>query len=195
MLDIIREMKLSRENQLIFGVSLEKKHCESTIHGKTFLPDSVGNIIKAFPSILILLPSLRERISEIPVFIFLCLQSLATESVYRLSGMEPEGINYMEAYPWEGNYKQFRRLIDMLVESSSGTYLRTEDVLAALETEKAIGNSPSFNTDGAEINIDQPLSDIIRDVIKILLKREGMTKTKAAEHLNICRTTLWKYIR
>ena len=89
------------------------------------------------------------------LFIFLCLQSLATESVYSLSGMEPEGLTYMEAYSWDGNYKQFRRVIDVLAESSSGIYLRTQDVLAALETEKAIGKSHSLNTEVVEINIDQ----------------------------------------
>ena len=94
----------------------------------------------------------------------------------------------MEAYSWDGNYKQFRRVIDMPAESSSVTYLRTEAVLAALETEKAIDNSHSLNTEDVEINIDQPLNGIIRDVIKLLLKRDGMTKTKASEQLNICRT-------
>ena len=111
------------------------------------------------------------------LFISLCLQSLATESVYSLSGMEPEGITYMEAYTWNGNYKHFRRVIDMPAESSSVTYLRTEAVLAALETEKAIDNSHSLNTEDVEINIDQQLNGIICDVIKLLLKRDGMTKT------------------
>lgn len=54
---------------------------------------------------------------------------------------------------------------------------------------------PAKSAGGITINLNQSLEEIIADVIRVVLEQEGMTRTKAAEQLGICRATLWKYLK
>ncbi|MSS96026.1 winged helix-turn-helix transcriptional regulator [Eubacterium sp. BL-380-WT-2B] len=45
------------------------------------------------------------------------------------------------------------------------------------------------------LNLDQPLEDIERDIITILLKQENHNQSKVAKRLGISRSTLWRKLK
>ena len=54
----------------------------------------------------------------------------------------------------------------------------------------------TFSASPAEsINIDQPLDDIIYDVVCRQLAQSKQNQTKVAEKLGISRTTLWRILQ
>lgn len=185
-LKIMRDGDIAIGNQLLFSV------CPNTCEDNSLYPCS-KEISVFLPSIMQQLVPLRNRIHEIPAFITLYLKELAVQSSYQIAGIEPEAVNYLQSFYWDGNFRQFVRVLDTLAQLTTTSYIRTEDVLKILETEKLlIKKAEAAST---AVNINQPLNDIISDIIHMVLDQKGMTKTKAASQLGICRATLWKYLK
>lgn len=173
-------------NQLIFSVA--RTHIDDG-----YIPQCAQDILSSMPSVLIDLPPLRKRIHEIPSFITLYLNALASHSIHQLAGIEPEGITHLQGFFWNENLRQLCRVLDTLSQLTTTPYIRTKDVRDILETEHRLSRSAPIS--GSVININQPLNEIITDVIHMVLAQEGMNQTKAAKQLGICRATLWKYLK
>ncbi len=88
---------------------------------------------------------------------------------------------------------QLCRIIKVLYDMTDTSYIHTGSVRDVLNGEDRIASEPTAEI--GELNINRPLNDIIREIILMLLAQEGMTQSKAAEQLGICRTTLWRYLR
>lgn len=185
LLQFLNNVQLSSYNQLIFSIVANLNNAESFS-----VMEQTVNLLNC---VQLNLPSLRERIHEIPTMITLYLNELAVQTNHQVVGIEPEGITYLQGCFWEDNIDGLTRIIKALVMKTETPYIKTEDVIAVLEQEKAV--HPISAMSDAAINIHQPLNAIISDIILMLLKEEGMTQTKAAKELGICRTTLWKYIK
>ena len=111
-----------------------------------------------------------------------------------MSGVEPEGMDYLQSFHWSENFRQLCRIIETLFHITSTAYINVEDVRTVLNNEQQpIENSKTDDT--VPLDLNQPLNDIIRDLIQLILQEENMTQTKAAQRLGICRTTLWKYLK
>lgn len=185
-LRLIKDGNTAFGNQLLFSVCPDAAGDDSTYSCAKEISDCLSSVL------LPLLP-LRKRIHEIPAFIALYLKELAAQSIYQIAGIEPEGINYLQSFFWEGNFRQFVKVLDILSQITSTSYIQTGDVLNILATEQMMNKKQEMS--GTILNINQPLDDIISDVIHRILKQKGMNKTKAARQLGICRTTLWKYLK
>ncbi len=151
-------------------------------------------LVHALSAIVIELPSLRARIPEIPNFICFYLNELSTRYPHQVSGVEPEGMDYLQSFHWSENFRQLCRIIETLFHITSTAYINVEDVRTVLNNEQQpIENSKTDDT--VPLDLNQPLNDIIHDLIQLILQEENMTQTKAAQRLGICRTTLWKYLK
>lgn len=185
LLDSLYSSRLSATNQLIFSTQREDNQTEASPM-EIFLTDRLE-------CLTLELPPLRQRIHEIPSLISLYLNELNTQLPKQVIGVEPEGMSLLQGFRWEQNLTQLRKILTALVQVTTTPHIRTEDVRAILRTESrhTVISTPA-NT---SININQPLEDIIFDVINLVLSQENMTQTKAAKQLGICRTTLWKYLK
>ena len=178
---LLQNAKIYSGNQVILTVR-EKAGMSGEI---------IREILERLPAVVLRLPPLRQRIHEIPSLVSLYLNELRTHDTLQIAGMEPEGLTYLQGFPWQGNLKQMCRILDTLTQITTSPYIRTEDVVEILKTEEL----PAKSIGGITINLNQTLDEIIADVIRVVLEQEGMTRTKAAEQLGICRATLWKYMK
>lgn len=174
-------------NQWLFSLTRDA----STSHSEL---EVYQQFIHALSAVVLELPPLRTRIPEIANFICFYLNELSTRYPHQVVGVEPEGMDYLQSFHWSENFRQLCRIIETLFHITSTAYINAEDVRTVLNNEQQpIENSKAADT--VPLNLNQPLNDIIRDLIQLILQEENMTQTKAAQRLGICRTTLWKYLK
>lgn len=178
---LLQNARVFSGNQVIFTVDEAERNSGEMIR----------EILEHLPAAVLRLPPLRQRIHEIPSLVSLYLNELRTHDALQIAGVEPEGLTYLQSFSWPGNLGQMCRILDTLAQITTSPYIRTEDVVELLRTEELSAKSAG----GVTINLNQSLEEIIADVIRVVLEQEGMTRTKAAEQLGICRATLWKYLK
>lgn len=138
------------------------------------------------------LPPLRDRIHEIPALATLYTSEFNTQLTKQVIGFLPEALDVLMGYSWPGNLNQFRRIVKELILQTAGPYI-TADMVRNLLRQEGAG---TFSASPAEsINIDQPLDDIIYDVVCRQLAQSKQNQTKVAEKLGISRTTLWRILQ
>ena len=139
------------------------------------------------------LAPLRQRIYEIPTLVSLYIAELANHNAYQIAGIEPEGMALLQGYTWPGNLRQLRSILDTLAQITTAPYIRADDVKDILHSQETAASESDLI--GVPVDLSQPLNGIIADIIRFLLHQEGMNRTKVADRLGICRTTLWKYLK
>ncbi|MDH7515905.1 MAG: sigma 54-interacting transcriptional regulator [Bacteroidota bacterium] len=105
---------MQRETTLANGSAAER---EGAIVPPTFLPLDI--------------PSLRERIEDIPV---LAARILACASEHRGRGpltIDPQAMELLLAYPWPGNYRELENLLERAARIAKDAVVTVEDLIAA----------------------------------------------------------------
>ncbi|OPZ22619.1 MAG: Transcriptional regulatory protein ZraR [candidate division BRC1 bacterium ADurb.BinA364] len=137
------------------------------------------------------MPSLRERIDDIPELIDHFIARFNQESGSRLSGASAEALALMRQYPWPGNIRELENLIERL------SVLVGEGEIGAQDLPEKFhggGDSPlpgdlfAIPPDGVDLNkmVDEYETRLI---LQALRKSNGV-KNQAAKLLRIKRTTL-----
>lgn len=123
-------------------------------------------------------PPLRERKSDIPLFVDQFLQKYGMEYRDRLLRMDSEALKILERYSWPGNIRELENVVQRAVIMAEGPI--------------GVKDLPDFLKYEIEFPEEElmPLRDMERQYIKrVLLYAEG-NKTKAAKILKISRKTL-----
>ena len=144
------------------------------------------------------LPPLRERGQDI---LHIARHFLAIYSQRYQKGpsyFSPGAERWLLNYPWPGNAREVRNVIERAVLLSPGTLIRSED-LAIGKEEKDLATEerpPAVEIDGlGEVRIALPpwgiaLEDVERRLIEEALKQAGGNITRAAQLLHMSRDTL-----
>lgn len=115
---------------------------------------------------------------------------LNQEFPVQLAGFEPEALCMLENHHWEFGIAQFQTVLKQLAIQSNGQFITAETVREILSDLGPSGGAPKKET---ALNLHQPLNDINRDIINLVLKEEDMNQTKAAKRLGI--STLWNKLK
>lgn len=161
---------------------------EDMMSGNRF-SQKLSYLIYGFP---IQLPSINSRPELIVPIARSYLNHLNQELPVQIAGLEPEALNLLEEHHWKYGITQFQTVLRQLVMESNNQFITTENVrsiLSRLDLSKEDDHTES------SLNLHQPLDDIVRDVIELVLKEESMNQTKAAKRLGISRSTLWKKLK
>ena len=86
-------------------------------------------------TLLIPIPSLRERAKEIPAIAAYLLAENTTRMKIKKVGISPRALELLESYPWPGNLKEFERVILRSAVLSEGEDLTARDLVAGLQEE------------------------------------------------------------
>ena len=139
----------------------------------------------------IYLPPLRERVEDIPLLLKEFLLKVCARKNKSLEGVTPEAMKFFEAYDWPGNIRELENLIERIVvlkdDSSRITPVDLPDKIrkGGAETNPALFNIP---TEGIDFN--QAVNTFEKELIVNALSAVGGVKKKAAEFLQLNRTTL-----
>lgn len=129
------------------------------------------------------LPSLRERVEDIPVFIdyFIALKSKEYKKV--ITKIDDKVIVKLSTYPWPGNIRQLENIIERLVVESNNGIISINDLNNVME-------------DGITENISTlNINEITKKTVETALELSNNNKTLAAKTLGIDRTTLWRMMK
>ena len=160
-------------------------------------------------------PSLRERVDDIPLLAEHFLTRVAREGA-PLRRMSPPALDLIRAYSWPGNVRQLENAIRRLVFTATG------DDISRAEVEGVLGNQPAmdpantraegdklsasvakhlrryFDLHGGELPPPGLYTRILREVegplIEIALDATAGNQAKCADLLGINRNTLRKKI-
>lgn len=139
-------------------------------------------------------PPLRDRVEDIPELV----ARFAAEAGER-NGLEPPvftdaAIEALQEHDWPGNVRQLQNIVERLVILVDGPVDRA-DVLAELPGRTASLGTNHSGEAGKPLDPDLDPMVAERERLILALERAGHQKQKAAELLNMSRSTLWRKLK
>jgi len=135
--------------------------------------------------VLIQMPPLRERKSDIPLLVNHFLEKYNGRLKKHIRGVSPEAMELLVRHDWPGNVRELENTVERLVVLSSGLYLEPADLVFA----------GTILTPSAASSGSVSLRDLERDHILNTLQRFEGHKSEAARALGIDRKTLREKLR
>lgn len=130
------------------------------------------------------LPSLKERVEDIPVLAEHYLAQYAkkyNKDIYKFS---EAAIKRLEKYQWPGNVRELQHAVERAVIMSRDNVLQPEDFFF---------NTPHQPKDNSDINLDQyNLEDVERILIRKVLAKHNGNVTHSAQELGLTRSSLYR---
>jgi two-component system nitrogen regulation response regulator NtrX len=136
------------------------------------------------------IPPLRERRDDIPALIEYYLDYFAQEYNKKRKGISPEAMRYLtESYPWPGNIRELKNLIERL------NILSTADPVSVKDVKNNISHfEEPFSVDESK-SLKESVEDFQRSVIASALQRNGNNIMRTAERLKVERSNLYKLMK
>ncbi|MBX3413016.1 MAG: sigma-54-dependent Fis family transcriptional regulator [Pirellulales bacterium] len=136
------------------------------------------------------LPSLRERIADIPLLAKHFLESVCEESGRKVRGFSENALAAMQRYRWPGNVRELQNVVERAVLLGKGEMIEPDDLPAQLAAAAPVSVQP---VEGRTLK--QALSSPERQIILDVLESNGWNRQLTAEKLGINRTTLYKKMK
>lgn len=152
------------------------------------------------------MPSLKERIGDIPLLATHFLRQFCKESGREILGFTDAALASMQRYPWPGNVRELENAVERAVVLCRRPQIDAEDLPESVQYHqtnagKVPGATGVRTTEDGEVYASQPMSLEIalqgpeRQIIETALKRNNWNRQATAAELNINRTTLYKKMR
>ncbi len=145
----------------------------------------------------ILLPSLRERRTDVPFLVSHFLAEFAQKNRKPLMSVAPEALQRLVNHAWPGNVRELRNLIERIVVLKEGDCLLPEDLPPkwGRQTDPARIRSTGEPAPGDGLPFQTAVSEFEKTLILQALEKTNWVKNRAAELLKIKRTTLVEKIK
>lgn len=152
------------------------------------------------------MPSLRERVEDIPLLASGFLARFAEEMGRRPLRLTPSALQILHAYSWPGNIRELRNVLEraaLLAEQSDilpehlrfAALMPEPESAQATETARTPEPEPALAPPVVEDAGIETLDVVERRAIEKALVAEGGHVGRAAQRLGIPRSTLYKRIR
>lgn len=143
----------------------------------------------------ITIPPLRKRREDIEALADYFMQEINDQ--YNITKtIHPAAVKLLKEYPWPGNIRELKNIIERLGILYSGAIVTPEMVLGELETlshlESQDRSSKPLVYTGE--NLDNCLANVEKELIRQTMERTGQAEA-AAEELGIHRTTLTRKLK
>jgi DNA-binding NtrC family response regulator len=136
------------------------------------------------------LPSLRERITDIPLLAKHFLEQICQETGKKLQGFTDEALIALQRHRWPGNVRELQNIVERAVLLGKGDKISVEDLPLNLAAIAPVGATP---TPGRTLK--QALEAPERQIILEVLESNNWNRHATAETLGINRTTLYKKMK
>ena len=135
--------------------------------------------------VVIHLPPLRERTSDIPLLLKHYLDLFNKENGRSIEGISPEALDLLVAYDWPGNVRELRNVMEQMVVMSRSRSIGVRDL--PVQIRELAGSTGSAGGSGSLEALEK------KAVLNALREADG-NRTHAAEILGISRRTLHRKI-
>lgn len=173
-------------------VSATNRDLDELMTEKTFREDLYFRI----KGVTIRIPPLRERREDIPLLVHVFVKQMSEKYGKGIEGVSPAAQQALTNFPWPGNVRQLRQVIESTVVLAAGTTIRPEDLppeiqpagglaqAATVAENAALGDLANFTTE--ELQLAQ---------IKAALQRFDGNREQAAKALGMGERTLYRKIK
>ncbi|MBI5408886.1 MAG: sigma 54-interacting transcriptional regulator, partial [Nitrospirae bacterium] len=131
--------------------------------------------------VTILLPSLRERVEDMPELVDFFIKKYNREFGKRIKSVEPAAMKALSGYNWPGNIRQMESVIERAVLLNDTGIINMKDIHGELEILQH--GSRTFNFDIPPEGMD--LEKMEKELIHKAMERAGGVATKAAKLLGM----------
>lgn len=140
------------------------------------------------------LPSLRQRITDIPVLVRYFLLKICQEESKPVDGFDPQAMQALCSYHWPGNVRELQNIVERAVLLGTGPLLGVHDLPAHINTciSAPIQATPSGKT---RPTLKEALEGPERQIILQCLRENGWNRNETADQLGVNRTTLYKKMK
>jgi len=180
----MEDTRLAKRHLLIFSCETTQPVSEN---GK-LLFDYIKNTLNAS---ILTIPSLNERKSDIPLLASLYINEFNSNLGRQIIGIRDDAMQLLQDFDWKHNLDQLKRVIRECVILSTEIYIKKDIVLSVLRDEAT--NLPLASP--ASLNLRQSLEKITRDILREVMREEGMNQSRTAARLGISRSTLWRKLQ
>jgi len=132
-------------------------------------------------------PSLRERLDDIPIIADHYLEIHATRHHRRASRFTDEALSALGGHEWPGNVRELENCVERAVVMSTGEAIDVGDLPPPLSS----AGGASQSAKGVSFN----LQDVERSTIVSALESTGWNKARASELLGIFPASLYKKMK
>ena len=136
--------------------------------------------------VVIQLPALRERKSDIPLLLKHYLDIFNQENGRTIEGFSPDALDLLAAYRWPGNVRELRNVVEQIVVLSRSQRIGVRDL--PVHIRESISSGGACQVGGGT------LEEMEKQAIRQALKEAGGNRTRAAEKLGVSRRTLHRKI-
>ncbi|MFZ5519294.1 MAG: sigma 54-interacting transcriptional regulator [Candidatus Zhuqueibacterota bacterium] len=135
------------------------------------------------------LPSLRERVEDIPTLADHFLIRFAEKHGKQLKHISAETIKVMEKYPWPGNVRELENTVEraVILSRSTDTTMKPEHLPFGLSFGELQQRPSELPLTGS---LETLLANYEREIIKNALGKHGWNQSAAAKELNISERTM-----
>lgn len=154
----------------------------------------------------IMLPSLRERVGDIPLLVDHFLREASEACGREVAGFDQAAMDRLQAYSWPGNVRQLENVVERAVLLARDEVLTVDDLPPELtgRAESSWGGSIGVSTaassslslgDVSGKTLREALEGPERQIILQALRSHSWNRAATAESLDINRTTLYKKMK
>ena len=128
---------------------------------------------------MISLPPLRERVADLALLAQHFIQAFNLKHRTSVEGLRDETLNLMKAYPWRGNVRELRNVLERAVILTKTNWIEPSHLPAYLVNSDASSNSNIVIPVGASAAAAE------RELILKTLEKTGQNKAEAARQLGL----------
>lgn len=138
------------------------------------------------------MPSLAERIADVPILAKFFVTRHAEEMGRPIAGIDDEAVQVLQRYSWPGNVRELEHTIARAVVLCKGRRITLRDLPDKLLAQADEIESPES---AAGLTLKEALEQPERRIIEAALRANGWSRQRTAAQLGINRTTLYKKMK
>jgi DNA-binding NtrC family response regulator len=138
------------------------------------------------------IPTLRERVDDIPLFAQHFLKSFNDELGRNISGVHPAVLSALKRHSWPGNVRELRNLMESLVLFAKGNEITLEDLPSEYRVSTTTTAAPVSATESWQ---PRAMADIEKEAILQTLAFTNGHRARAAQLLGIGLRTLQRKLK
>ncbi|MEO0293283.1 MAG: sigma 54-interacting transcriptional regulator [candidate division WOR-3 bacterium] len=156
------------------------------IEQMAFLREFREDLLYRLNQINISIPPLRERKIDIPILLEHYLKIFREKREKKIKGFTEEAIEILKNYPFPGNIRELRNIVEISIIKCKGEYIKEEDLPEEVKREKIEEKKVSW----PEIKKKWE-----RETILLALEETNWDIKKTAENLKISKRHLYRLIK
>jgi len=141
------------------------------------------------------IPPLRERRTDIPLLTHHFLEQFNKRKKKKIRRIQEDALACLMQYEWPGNVRELENTIERVIILLDGDEVTPQDLPDKFQERPEFEPAPSPEIPEGGISLDEAVSEFERKLILQALGQTGWIKNKAAQLLNLNRTTLIEKIK